>query len=168
MPPFPVVAGIDIVIALGVVELFDAGRNDPITRHRLSVVDGRLGYVQAVRGFGRDVLKKVLRKSAADGLRDEVHDDAIAVGELQVLVDPGLRLRGELRRKFAGGKHHLMIAVRQVITVGVDVIELVVEAYRLSLLIGLKQRPRVPQANVLDRVFIPRDRTAGVRSARAG
>ena len=50
-----------------------------------------------------------------------------------------------------------MIAIRQMVTVDIDVIELVVEPYRLSLLIGLKQRPRVPEANVLDRVLIPRD-----------
>ena len=48
-----------------------------------------------------------------------------------------------------------MIAVRQVVTVNIDIIELVVEAYRLGLLIGLQQRPLVPQADVLDRVFIP-------------
>src|SRR6185437_16185571 len=140
----PAVAGVDIVIALGIVELLDAGRDDPISRHRLSVVDGWLGYGQAEGGFGWDFLKSVLRKPSSDLLRDEVHDHAIAVRELQVLVDPRLRFRGKFRRELAGGKHDLMIAVRQVIAVGIHVIELVVEAYRLGLLIGLKQRPRVP------------------------
>jgi hypothetical protein len=56
-----------------------------------------------------------------------------------------------------------------VVTVDTDIIELVVEAYRLGLLISLKQRARVPQTNVLDRVFIPRDRRGRqVRQGRIG
>ena len=163
------VAGVDIVIALGVVELFDAGRDDPISRHRLAVVDGRLGYVQAVGGFGRDILKNVLRKAAPDGLRDEAHDHAIAMGELQILVDPGLRLRGELRRELAGRKHHLMIAIRQVVAVHINIVELIIEPYLLGLLVHLKQRPRVPQTDVLDRVLISRDHLGRqVRQRRIG
>ena len=42
----------------------------------------------------RDVLEQIFRKASADGLGDEVHDEAVAVRELQVLVDPGLRLGG--------------------------------------------------------------------------
>ena len=60
------------------------------------------------------------------------------------MVDPGLRFRRELRQELAGGKHHLMMAIHQVVTVDTDIIELVVEAYRLGLLVGLQQRPRVP------------------------
>src|SRR5271155_1861587 len=62
-----------------------------------------------------------------------------------------------------------MIAIRQVVTVDPDIIELIVEAYCLGLLIGLKKRPRVPQTNVLDRVFIPCDRRGRqVRQGRIG
>ena len=50
-----------------------------------------------------------------------------------------------------------MVAVRQVVTVDTDIVELVVEAYRLGLLVGLQQRSRVPQADVMDRVFISCD-----------
>ena len=67
-------------------------------------------------------------KAASYFLRDKVHDHAIAVRELQILIDPGLRLRGKLGRKLTGGQHHLMIAILQVITVRIDVIELVIEA----------------------------------------
>ena len=102
--------------------------------------------------FGWDVLEKVLRKPSSDGLRDEVRDHAVAMGELQILVDPGLRFRGQFRRKLAGGKHHLMIAIRQVVTVDANIIELIVEAYCLGLLIGLKQ---------------PLDRVHGVRCGLA-
>ena len=62
-----------------------------------------------------------------------------------------------------------MIAIRQVVTVDANIIELIVEAYCLGLLIGLKQRPRVPQTNVLDRIFIPCDcRGRQVRQGRIG
>ena len=62
-----------------------------------------------------------------------------------------------------------MIAIRQVVTVDANIIELIVEAYCLGLLIGLKQRPRVPQTNVLDRVFVPCDRRGRqVRQGRIG
>src|SRR5271155_6193034 len=62
-----------------------------------------------------------------------------------------------------------MIAIRQVVTVDPDIIELIVEAYCLGLLIGLKKRPRVPQTNVLDRVLIPCDRRRRqVRQGRIG
>ena len=39
------VARVDIVIAFRVVEFLDAGRDDPISRHRLPEIDGGLGYV---------------------------------------------------------------------------------------------------------------------------
>ena len=62
------VTRVDILIPLGVVELFHARRDDPISRHRLAVVDGRLVYGQAVGGFGRDILKHVLRKASPHSL----------------------------------------------------------------------------------------------------
>ena len=61
-----------------------------------------------------------------------------------------------------------MVAVGEVIAVGIDIVELIVQPYRLGLLIGLEQRARVPQANVLDGLLVPRQITAGVRSASAG
>ena len=75
--------------------------------------------------------------------------------ELQILVDPCLRCRGEVWRELAGGKHHLVIAILQVIPVDTDVIELIVQTDRLGLLVHLQQRPRVPQPDILDRVLVP-------------
>ena len=75
--------------------------------------------------------------------------------ELQVLIHPRLRFSGESRRELAGRKHHLVIAIRQMVAIHIDIVELVVETYGLSLFIGLKQRTRIPEANVLNGALIP-------------
>jgi len=62
-----------------------------------------------------------------------------------------------------------MIAIRQVVAIDTNIIEMVVEAYRLGLLIGRQERPRIPQANVLDRVFVSCERRGSqVRQRRIG
>ena len=75
--------------------------------------------------------------------------------EFQILIHPRLRLGRELRRKLAGRKHHLVIAIRQMVAIHIHVVELVVKPYGLGLLIGLKQRTFIPEPNVLNRVLIP-------------
>ena len=77
--------------------------------------------------------------------------------ELQILIDPGLSRRGQFVRKLAGGKHDLMIAVRKVVTVGGDREETVIQTNGLGLSEGLKQRPSVPEPDVLDRILVARD-----------
>src|SRR5579871_490346 len=47
-----------------------------------------------------------------------------------------------------------MIAVRQMISIRIDVVELIVESDRLGLVIGLQQRPLVPERNIADRVLV--------------
>ena len=58
--------------------------------------------------------------------------------ELQVFIHPRLRFGREFRRELAGRKHHLVIAIRQMVAIHIYVVELVVETYGLRLLIGLK------------------------------
>ena len=96
------VARVDIVIAFRVVEFLDAGRDNPISRHRLPIIDRRLGYIQAEIGSGRNVLEQILREPISNGLRNEVHDRAIAMGELKILVNPGLRFSPEVPVKAHG------------------------------------------------------------------
>ncbi len=89
------------------------------------------------------------------------------MGELQLLVHPGLGFRGKIRRELAGRKHHLVITIRQVVAVHISLVELIVEPYLLGLFVHLKQRAPVPETDVLDRVLISRNHL-GVRSDSAG
>ena len=63
------------------------------------------------------------------------------------------KLRGELARR----KHHLVIAIRQVVAVHINLVKLIIEPYFLGLLVHLKQRTLVPETDVLDRVLISRN-----------
>ena len=67
------------------------------------------------------------------------------------------RFGGEFRRELTGRKHHLVIAIRQMVPIRIDAVELVIKTDGLSLLIRLEQRTRVPEANVLNRTLIPRN-----------
>ena len=58
-----------------------------VAGHVLAVVDGRLVDLEE-RRFGRNVLYHHAGKTAFVGLRDVAHGEAVAVGELEVLVDP--------------------------------------------------------------------------------
>ena len=77
--------------------------------------------------------------------------------KLKILVYPGLRIRGQLGREFARGEHYLMEAIRQMVSIDIHVIKVVVKPNCLGLLISLKQWPRVPESDVLDRILIPCD-----------
>ena len=88
------------------------------------------------------------------------------MGKLQVFIDPGLRLSRQRRRQLAGGEHHLVITVGEVIAVNVHVIKVVVKAYCLRLLISLKQRTFIPQANILNGIFISGDHSGRQVSQR--
>ena len=128
-------------IALGIIEFLDAGGDDLGTRRALAVVNRRLGdFQRLIRGFGRHVVDKILRKTARRDFRDEVHHDALAMRELQVLVHPRLSFGREVRGQLAGRKHHLVIAIGQMVAIHVHIVELVIETYGLRLLVGLKQR----------------------------
>ncbi len=142
------VAAVNVAIALGVIEFLDAGRNDLGAWHSLAKINGRLGDVQAKRAFGRNVFDEELRKSAERALRDKTHHDAIAVGEFQVLIHPRLCLSGKLGRQLAGRKHHLVIAVCQMVAIDIDRVEMVIKTYGLRLLVSLHQGTRIPKANV--------------------
>lgn len=62
-----------------------------------------------------------------------------------------------------------MIAIRQLIAVGVDVIELIIEPDRLGLPVGLKQWAGIPKPNVLNRVLVSCDHVTGqVRQSGVG
>ena len=94
----PLVARIDVLVALGIVKLLDSGRDDLVARRYLAIIDCRLGGVQAsVLRYRGNIFNKILRKTSADSLRDEIHDQSIPMSELQIFVDPCLRLCRQLR-----------------------------------------------------------------------
>src|SRR6185437_14137992 len=105
--PDPGVTRIDILIALRIVELFDAGIDNAISRHSLAVVDTRFSDLQAIVGLRRNVLQQVFWEATAYGLRSEAHHQTVAMGELQILVHPGLRLLRQFGSQLARRKHHL-------------------------------------------------------------
>jgi hypothetical protein len=88
---FSGVARVDVVVALGIVELLDVGIDDAISLHRFAIVDGRLIDLEPESRLCRDIFKQIFGKAAPDGLGDKVHDEAVAVRELKVSIHPGLR-----------------------------------------------------------------------------
>ena len=154
----PLVARIDVLIALGIVELFDSGRDNLVPRRHLSEVNGRLSDIQAILRFGEEYSQEDI----AEGLPLSVFDTKFITSP-SPWVNSRFSLTqvcaccGQLRREFPGCKHHLMVAIRQMVSIDIHVIELVVKTNRLGLLIGLKQWPRIPETDVLDRILISRD-----------
>ena len=74
------------------------------------------------------------------------------MGEFQMLVDPGLRvLRQRVDVHLARREHHLRVLALDPVAIDIDVGEIVVEADFLQLIVGIEERARVPQPDVLDR-----------------
>ena len=71
------------------------------------------------------------------------------MGELQMLIDPGLGVfRQQPDVQFARRQHHLRIASVDVVAIDVDIDEIVVKANLLQLLVGIDERARVPEPDV--------------------
>ena len=82
---------------------------------------------------------------------DRTHHQSVAVGELEMTVDPGLRVRRqqadvELPRR----QHHLVLVAIPPVAIYIDAGEIIVKTDILQLPVGGEQRARIPQANVLD------------------
>ena len=107
--------------------------------------------VDADRRARRNVLHEEGRQAFAFELGDGAHHHAEAVRELQALVHPGAGVVGEERGvDLARGEHHLAASAGQVVAIDVDVVELVVGADQLQLAVGVEQRLRVPEPDVLE------------------
>ena len=87
------VARLDVLVAARIVELGLGGPDDGVVRRARPEVDLRAGDLGLAAR--RDVLEQQLRAPLLGDGRDQRHRDAVAVGELQPLVHPGLRLRRE-------------------------------------------------------------------------
>ena len=144
------VAGVGVRLSLGVVELLLPGVDDGVGTGLLTVVDLRPIDLQLrYGGHGRYVLDPELGEAVGADPGGRADGDAVAVGVLDVLVDPGL-LRQLGVVNLPGGDHHLAHLAADVVPVDVHLVKLVVGAQALQLLIGLAQHPPVPEPGVGD------------------
>ena len=140
-----VVVRVDVVLALGIVELRRAALDDHVAVGALAEIDARLGDGGTAGGDRRDVLQIEDRQALGGFSRHRRHHHAVAVGEQQMQVDPGLRVGRQQRGiELARREHHLLIGAVEMVAIDVDVEELVVGADFLQLRIGVEQRLPVP------------------------
>ena len=80
------------------------------------------------------------------------------MGKLQAAVDPRLRLRGQLfRGKLPGAYQHLAVVAVNPVAVNINVDKIVVQPYRLYLVVGVLERTVVPQSDIVHGSRIPGD-----------
>ena len=146
-----VVGRVDVVLALGIVELGRGALDDGIALAPLAEIEARLADDGTAGGDRRNVLQVEDRQAFAGLPRHRRHHHAVAVGEEHMQVDPGLRIGRQQRRfQLARRQQHLLIGAAQPIAVDIHVEELVVGPDLLELGIGVHQRLPVPQADVVD------------------
>src|SRR5262245_58128166 len=141
------VARVDVLVALGVVELPDAGENYLIARRLRAVIDLGANDLQIRRTVGRQILDREDRPALVVLLGREAHCKAVAMGVLEVPVDPAAALARQIRGKLAGRQHHLAIDAVDPIAIDVNIAERVVRADLLELTKGLAQRAMIPDAD---------------------
>ena len=147
------VAGVDRAVGTRIIELLHAAPGDQKIQALEAVVD--LGALQRDAADRGNVLDQEGGTPVGLDLGDRAHGHAVAVGELQMPVDPALGLCREfLGGELAGGQHDLPeLAVRPV-AIRVNRREVVVEPEELDLVVDLKQRPLVPEPDVLNRPLV--------------
>ena len=147
-PSLSLVAGVDVLVAHGVVELRHFGLDEDIFVGVLPEVDLRAGDLEGRRRDGGDVLDEEFREPLGGDAVHGAQDDAVAVGVGEMFVDPGpgrQRRIGDLPR----GEHHLPVFAVDRVAVVVDAGELVVGPHLLELAVGLQERRMVPEPDVL-------------------
>ncbi len=103
--------------------------------------------------FWRQVLDKQNGFAFRIDLVDGIHYHAVAVGEFQVHVYPRRVLQlGQVQ--LPGGEHHLAVGSVKGVAVNVHVLEIVIGPDFLELFVGTQKRPVVPEADILDDVFV--------------
>ena len=101
-PPVPLVGGVDVLLARGMVELPLPGRHEHELVGDLAVVDLGPGDLERHGRHRRQVLDEQHRQSLCRHLVDRTQGEPHPVGEGQVLVDEGPgreRRRVELPRR---------------------------------------------------------------------
>ena len=154
----------NVVVAARIVELFGLGADEDVGLRQLAVVDRRLRHLQVDGGHERQVTDEEHRQTFGRHLVDRAERQAVAVGERQLLVDPGAA-RQAARVQLARRQHDLPVLAVDDVAIVVDPGEVVVGADLLDLPEGIEQRLVVPERHVLDRggvAFEVRPREPGV------
>ncbi len=81
-----------VLITARVIQLFYIGIYNFVAGIMISIVDAGLAYIQAKLGNRREVLNGKYRVSLASNLCYRAHNQSVAVGKLQVTIDPGISL----------------------------------------------------------------------------
>ena len=152
------VDGADVRVAHRVVELLDVRLDEDVggRRGRRAEINLRPRQLDAYLRLHGDVLHEEVRQAARGNLVDGVHDDAVAVREFEMSVDPSRVL--QMREvESAHAEHYLPARAVDVVAVYVDVAEIIVGAYRLELAVGAQQRRVVPHAYVAHGVLVRRE-----------
>ncbi|GBD30465.1 hypothetical protein HRbin32_01570 [bacterium HR32] len=161
------VAGGDVLVPARVVELRDPGADDGVIAGELSEVDlgpvhPQLGDLRPRREVPQPQLRQPLLGHAVDGRGHH----AVAVRVHQVAVHPGPGLWGQpVQVQLPRGQHQLLLSTTDPVAVDVHVREHVVGAQSLQLPVRFQEGPVVPQADVFQRVPVPRQ-SCGVQPLR--
>ena len=152
----PLVAGVDVLIAAGVVELVLGGVDDGIVGGHLAKVDLRPGDSQRrIDALRWDIAHQQVWQPLLADLGDGAQAQPIAVRVDEVLVDPRSRVLAQLLDvQFSHRQRDLAQATVERVAVHVHVRKGVVGADLLELLVGSAQRLPVPQPHVVENVGI--------------
>ena len=143
-------------LALRVIEFLLAGLHVHVGVGQLAEIDFRASYGDALH---RALDGHVAENQRWQPFRGEsihgVHGDTVAVGVDELLVDPVAAALGEfVDTQFTGGEHHLTRGTGNVISIDVNVWEIVVGTDFLNLTERVLECMPVPQADVLQRRLI--------------
>ena len=150
-PVAPLIGRVHVVLTPAIVELCGAAPDHDVGRGFFAEVE--LGSVEGEphRGRRRDVLDVEDRQALRVEAVHRAHDETEPVGELEVLVDPRLRVRGKTGLvQLARRQQDLLIGAVQRVAVDVHVVEVIVESELLELAIRVEERSWIPPAEVLD------------------
>src|SRR5271155_1027512 len=99
---------VNIIVAAWIIELGRPAVDDGIHVLPLAIVDAGAGHVDADVGDRRNVLGIKNRQAFAILDVNRAHYQAVAVGELEMAIDPGLGVGGQqIDVELAGREHHL-------------------------------------------------------------
>ncbi len=131
-----------------IIELVLRRPDERIRGRVLAVVDLRTRHVDVDAAHRRDVADPQLRQTFARDLVHRAQAHTVAVGVLQMLVDPAARV---VVLELARREHHLSSPTAHLVAIDVHVAKVVVGPDFLDLLVRCQEWADVPEANVLDR-----------------
>ena len=152
-PALAGIAAIDVLLAARVVKLRQPAGDVHLIVGQLAIINLRPGHLQLHLALRRQIPDVEKGPPFCRHLVHRVHDDAIAVRELEPLVDPRPVFQ-PLLVHFARRQHHLPGFALDHVPVYVHVKEGVVGAQFLELGIAVEQGPVIPQTDIPQRRLV--------------